>query len=244
MTLSPQTQVLKGDIRKLLSELIRDEEYHRRFRAIITSPPYFQCRNYGANSKEIGREKTPLEYLLKLAHVFTVCKELLSKDGTLWIVISDVRENGAKLNLPHKLAGLLVDSGYYFQADVQWYKRNHVSGSSKQNFTSAYESILVFSKSPECSISKQIKKIDGVWDVPTKAHSGQEHFAIYPEELVEKILSVATKPRDYVLDTFAGRGTTGIACARTNRRFVGIDLYANHVKAANRNIENLKEESY
>lgn len=156
-------------------------------------------------------------------------------------MIADVRENGAKLNLPHKLVELLVASGYYLQADIPWYKRNHIAGSSRQNFTPAYESILALSKNENSTISQRIEKIDGVWDVPTKAHSGQEHFAIYPEGLVERIIRVATKPKDYVLDTFAGRGTTGIVCAREGRRFIGIDLYPNHVRAANRNIESQEE---
>jgi len=238
---SQDAAVLRGDITQILSELIRDKRYRERFRAIVTSPPYFKCRSYGTHSKEIGREKTADEYLLRLAHVFTVCKELLTKDGTLWIVIADVREDGAKLNLPHKLVELLVASGYYLQADIPWYKRNHIAGSSRQNFTPAYESVLALSKSENSAISRRIDKIDGVWDVPTKAHSGQDHFAIYPEELVERIITVATKPKDYVLDPFAGRGTTGIVCAREKRRFIGIDLYSNHVKAANRNIERFEE---
>lgn len=239
MLVSPDAAVRRGDITQVLSGLIRDKKYRERFKAIITSPPYFKCRSYGNHSKEIGREKTADEYLLRLAHIFTVCKELLTKEGTVWIVIADVREGGAKLNLPHKLIELLVASGYYLQADIPWYKRNHVSGSSIMNFTPAYECVLALSKNQKCAISKHSDKIDGVWDVPTKAHSGQEHFAIYPEELVQRIISVATKPKDYVLDPFAGRGTTGIACAREGRRFVGIDLYSSHVKAANRNIGQL-----
>jgi site-specific DNA-methyltransferase (adenine-specific) len=122
------------------------------------------------------------------------------------------------------------------QADVAWYKRNHVSGSSKQNFTPAYESVLVLAEQEKSAIAESLDMIDGVWDVPTKSHSGQHHYAIYPEELVEKIIQVATKPKDWVLDPFAGRGTTGIVCAEKGRKFHGIDLYANHVKVANHNI--------
>jgi DNA modification methylase len=32
-----------------------------------------------------------------------------------------------------------------------------------------------------------------------------------------------TYERDVVLDPFMGVGTTGIACAKTNRHFIGID---------------------
>ena len=66
------------------------------------------------------------------------------------------------------------------------------------------------------------KNPSNVWEVATKAHYGNEHFAIFPEELVDMIVRFATEKGDYVLDPFAGRGTTGIVAASLGRRFVGI----------------------
>ena len=69
------------------------------------------------------------------------------------------------------------------------------------------------------------KNPGNVWEISTKAHYGNEHFAIFPEDLVARIVSFASQKGDWVLDPFMGRGTTGIVCALTGRNFTGIDLY-------------------
>jgi DNA modification methylase len=80
------------------------------------------------------------------------------------------------------------------------------------------------------------KNPSNVWEIATRAHYGNEHFAIFPEELVEIIVRFASEKGDHVLDPFAGRGTTGIVAAALGRKFVGIDLYMKNVQTADRNI--------
>jgi DNA modification methylase len=80
------------------------------------------------------------------------------------------------------------------------------------------------------------KNPSNVWEVATKAHYGNEHFAIFPEELVEMIVRFSTEKGDYVLDPFAGRGTTGIVAMLLGRKFVGVDLYEENVEKASKNI--------
>jgi len=82
------------------------------------------------------------------------------------------------------------------------------------------------------------KNPGNVWDIATKAHHGNEHFAIFPEELVERIVKFATQKGDWVLDPFSGRGTTGIVCKKLKRRFVGIDLYPHNVSLSKKNVQN------
>jgi hypothetical protein len=45
-----------------------------------------------------------------------------------------------------------------------------------------------------------------------------------PELLISRILAIATKPRDYVLDSFLGSGTTAAVAHKMNRRWIGIEL--------------------
>lgn len=45
-----------------------------------------------------------------------------------------------------------------------------------------------------------------------------------PVALMEYYILNSTQPGDLVIDPFMGSGTTGVACARTGRRFVGIEL--------------------
>jgi len=45
-----------------------------------------------------------------------------------------------------------------------------------------------------------------------------------PERLIERILSLATKPNDLVLDSFAGSGTTGAVAHKMGRRWIMVEL--------------------
>ncbi len=82
------------------------------------------------------------------------------------------------------------------------------------------------------------KNPGNVWEVSTKAHYGNEHFAIFPEDLIARIVTFASEKGDHVLDPFMGRGTTGIVCAMLDRNFTGIDLYPTNVAKAEKNIKN------
>jgi adenine-specific DNA-methyltransferase len=45
-----------------------------------------------------------------------------------------------------------------------------------------------------------------------------------PERLLEKVLTLATNPKDLVLDSFAGSGTTGAVAHKMGRRWIMIEL--------------------
>jgi|GEM_PF-386548 len=328
----------EGDSRNELIRLAREHSEKGKYRLIVTSPPYFGHRHYGDHSGELGQEKTDAQFIKNLADIFTICRELLTNDGSIWIVIGDTRRNMHKLMIPHRLALELVKRGYTFREDIVWYKKNNIASSARANFSQAYEYILFLSKNeksftnlddirvkgnearegrnktppehliqyrpinpdrrkiveleeiihgakpntpfndlpstreisraygydpekhcPTCyrkfkrhATRKRIgdhkhypifavcnpagKNPGNVWEISTKAHYGNEHFAIFPEDLVARIVNFGSREGDWVLDPFMGRGTTGIVCALTGRNFTGIDLYHNNKKNADRNI--------
>ena len=55
---------------------------------IITSPPYWQLRDYGF-SEQWGLEPTYNEYLEHLWSLFDVLKDKLTDDGTCWVNLGD-----------------------------------------------------------------------------------------------------------------------------------------------------------
>lgn len=55
---------------------------------IVTSPPYFQLRDYGADG-QYGLEATPSEYVESLAALFGELRRVLTDDGTLWLNLGD-----------------------------------------------------------------------------------------------------------------------------------------------------------
>ena len=62
-----------------------------------------------------------------------------------------------------------------------------------------------------------------VWEVPLSKFR-DTHFAVFPEKLVEPCILASTRPGDFVLDPFAGSGTTGVVACRLSRKFTGIEL--------------------
>lgn len=58
--------------------------------------------------------------------------------------------------------------------------------------------------------------------------SNPNHKSLHPTqkpvELFEYLIKTYSKERDIILDNCMGCGTTAIACQRTNRRFIGIEL--------------------
>lgn len=59
-----------------------------------------------------------------------------------------------------------------------------------------------------------------------------------PVALIEYLVKTYTKESDLVLDFTMGSGTTGVACKRLNRNFIGIELDENYFKIAKERIEN------
>jgi DNA modification methylase len=71
-----------GDARKLP---LPDETVQ----CAVTSPPYFQLRNYQCGGRQIGLEATGEAYLAALIEVFREVRRVLRPDGVLWLVLGD-----------------------------------------------------------------------------------------------------------------------------------------------------------
>ena len=63
-----------------------------------------------------------------------------------------------------------------------------------------------------------------VWTIHNTPYP-EAHFATFPVELPIRCIKT-TRPGAVVLDPFSGAGTTGEACRRLGRRYIGIDLKA------------------
>ena len=55
----------------------------------VTSPPYYGLRNYGDEENQIGQEQSPEEFIQNLVEVFSLVRDCLTDDGTLWVNIGD-----------------------------------------------------------------------------------------------------------------------------------------------------------
>ena len=82
-----------------------------------------------------------------------------------------------------------------------------------------------------------------VMDVPKprgEERKRVQHFTLKPVALIEHMVRVFTKEGDVVLDPFMGSGTTGEACLKSSRRFVGVELNEEYFKVSENRLAELK----
>ncbi len=70
---------------------------------------------------------------------------------------------------------------------------------------------------------------------PPSRHGG--HPTEKPVSLMSEIVQLFTEPDDCVLDPFMGSGSTGVACVRLGRRFIGVESDPKYFAMACRRIE-------
>ena len=75
---------LIGDVREKLKELP-----DKSIQMCVTSPPYYNLRDYDNQENQLGLEKTPEEFVANLVEVFAEVHRVLRDDGTLWLNLGD-----------------------------------------------------------------------------------------------------------------------------------------------------------
>lgn len=78
-------RVIQGDCREVMRYLIAEEV---QVQCCVTSPPYWGLRNYGV-AGQLGLEPTLTEFVANMVEVFSLVRELLADDGTLWLNLGD-----------------------------------------------------------------------------------------------------------------------------------------------------------
>lgn len=71
----------------------------------------------------------------------------------------------------------------------------------------------------------------------TDSDDERVHPTQKPTELLQRLLQDYSKPGDLVLDCFMGSGSTGVACVREGRDFVGIERDERYYQIAKTRIE-------
>lgn len=80
-----------------------------------------------------------------------------------------------------------------------------------------------------------------VWKVNEEKYLNKLHPAVFPLSLAQDHVISWSNEGDTVLDPFLGSGTTGVACANTGRRFIGIERDEGYFQIANDRIADANE---
>lgn len=117
---------------------------------IITSPPYFQQRDYGNGNFGIGNETTENDYLQNLLKVFNECVRVTKKTGSIVFNLGDKYLNGNLALIPYKFAIKATENSSVFLINqLTWSKLNPTPRQEKRKLIQATEPFFIFAKSKD-----------------------------------------------------------------------------------------------
>jgi len=131
------------------------------------------------------------------------------------------------IGIPWRVALEMIERGWILRSPIVWTRKGAIpEPTARDRPWRTYEMIFMFSKSPRYHFSRTALNSDeDIWTISTRRRSnGGLHTAAFPEELVQRCISIGCREGGRVLDPFAGTGTTLRVALKSGRSAVGIDL--------------------
>ena len=138
-----QNNILVGDCLEVLKQINNDS-----IDLTITSPPYFQQRDYGNGCFGVGNEINEEVYLESLLTIFFECVRITKPTGSIVFNIGDKYLNGALSLLPYKFAIKATQRYPVFLINqITWSKLNPTPRQDKRKLIQSTEPFFIFAKS-------------------------------------------------------------------------------------------------
>lgn len=166
------------------------------------------ANGYGTCSDDLPHDR----YVTWQHEVLRLCWQALSETGAIYYN-----------HKPRVLDGLLVspldyNPGLPVRQIVIWSRAGGVNF-SPAFYLPTHEWVVILAKPDFRLRDRAASGIGDVWYIPQEA--GTDHPAPFPVEL--PLRAIETTTAELVCDPFCGSGSTGVACARLGRRFIGIE---------------------
>jgi DNA modification methylase len=227
---------------------------------VVTSPPYFVGKEYEQALGRGGIPGSYLDYLQMLRDVFQECKRVLEPGGRIAVNVANLGRKPYRSLSADVIRILQDDLRLLLRGEVIWRKAEGAGGSCAWgSFRSAAnpvlrdvtERVVVASKGrfDRARSTDERRRLDlpyengiapdefmaatlDVWDIQPESAKRVKHPAPFPVELPQRLIGLYTYRQDLVVDPFMGSGTTLVAAARSDRRYLGYDLDAEYVSTA------------
>jgi len=146
----PRNTILLGDATARLAELPSAS-----VDCAITSPPYYQLRDYGT-SGQLGLEESVDAWAEQLRVVLAEVARVLKPTGSLWLNLGDAFSRHTRygappkslLCAPERLLLALVRDGWIVRNKVIWAKTNPMPSSVTDRLSLTYEVVYFLVRSP------------------------------------------------------------------------------------------------
>jgi len=208
-----------------------------RFDMIFADPPYFLSNGgitcHAGKMVKVDKGDWDVSRGAEINHEFNQawisrCQRLLNPNGTLWVTGTH--------HVIFSVGYAMQQLGMKILNDIAWEKPNPPPNLSCRYFTHSTETVIWAAKDGKSKhlfnydlmrAANKGKQMKTVWSVPAPSadeKTSGKHPAQKPVALVERCLLASTNEGQLVLDPFNGSGTTGIACLRRRRNYVGIEM--------------------
>lgn len=219
---------------------------------IFTSPPY----NFGIEYKNHIDEVNWSEYFNKLFAIFKECIRILKFGGRIIINVQPLFSDYIPIH--HIISNYFINNKLIWKGEILWDKHNYNckytawgSWKSPSNpyLKYTWEFLEIFckgdlrhfgnSKMADITSDEFKKWVYAKWDIaPEYNMKKYGHPAMFPEQLVERVLKLFSFKGDVVLDPFNGVGTTTAVAKRFSRNYIGIDISEEYCKKAEERVNN------
>lgn len=143
-----RNQLLVGDVLDRFSEIPNDSVDQ-----VVTSPPYFQLRNYQVTG-QLGLETTVDQWVANQLTVAVEVARVLVPTGTYWLNVGDsysthTKQGAGRKSLllgPERLALAMVKDGWILRNKIVWQKSNPMPSSIGDRLNTAWETVYVFAR--------------------------------------------------------------------------------------------------
>lgn len=194
-----------------------------------------KCKKCDAWVGELGQEPSVKDYINNLCDIFDKVYGVLKDDGVMFVNISDTyidkgnQRKGLYL-VPERLKIEMQNRGWLCRSKIIWHVINKMPLSLQDRFLDDYEDVIMFVKNPKYKFNQQYEEVDSGKRIKRcvistrNGASTTSNTASYPTELIEPLILSATDEGDIVMDIFSGAGSTGVACIKLNRNYVGVEI--------------------
>jgi len=241
-------KIIIGDAREMNE--VSDKSVH----LIITSPPYWQLKDYGDGS-QIGFDHNYEDYINNLNLVWNECRRVLHDGCRMCINIGDQFARSVYygrykvIPIRTEIIKFCETVGFDYMGAIIWQKVTTCNTTGGATIMGSfpyprngilkidYEFILIFKKhgipptigstikeKSKMTIEEWNQYFAGHWNIPGEKQNG--HLAMFPEEIPHRLIKMFSFVNDTVLDPFLGSGTTTLAARNLERNSIGYEINA------------------